>query len=373
MIALLRARLFSLFVVPLIMLMTGCAGNDIVRGQLHFDLRPEGDRTQVVWPQPPDTPRYRYIGELVGEQNFERSDKNAQTLKTALKWIVGLFETYDPLSLWRPQHGVVADNGRIYVVDTGRSALMVFDPNPPAEEKDKKGDGQLLVWDVLSATTRLASPIAVSLAWNNDVTVSDVGHGAILRLNDKGELISKIGAGLLKRPTGLAFDSDRGLLFVADTVAHDIKVFDEAGMLVDTIGSPGEHPGQFNAPTHLTFADGLLYVSDTFNNRIQVFDREGKLVRGFGDRGLLIGNLTRPKGVAVGDAGIVYVVESYYGHLLAFNAKSQLLLGINSSGLKQGEFFLPSGVWTDKKGRIYLADMFNGRVVVFQFLGNTAE
>ena len=91
-------------------------------------------------------------------------------------------------------------------------------------------------------------------------------------------------------------------------------------------------------------------------------------MRGFGERGLYVGNLMRPKGIALGDGAITYVVESYHGHLLAFNQQDELLLDITGSGLKGGEFQLPSGVWTDKRGRIFVADMFNGRIVVFQFI-----
>lgn len=375
-----RVRLPALFTLLLqVLLITGCASTDVVRGQLDYDLRPQGERPEVVWPQPPDAPRYRYAGELVGEPNFKRSDTSGQTLQTVLKWVVGLFEEDNPELLLRPQHGVTADNGRIYVADAGRPGLLVFDPNPPEDEKSKKdekgkmADGQLLVWEALDATTRFEAPVAVALAWGGDIVVSDVTHGAVLRVNPKGELVGKIGAGQLNRPAGLAFDAEHGLLYVADTVAHDIKVFDEAGLLVEVVGSPGEREGELNAPTYLAFADNHLYVSDTYNNRLQVFDRNGKQVARVGERGLVVGNFARPKGVAIGDGGIVYAIESYFGHLLAYNAKGELLMGISGSGLPEGQFFLPSGVWTDKHGRVYVADMFNGRVVVFQFLGNTAE
>lgn len=365
--ALMRVRLPPLFL--LVLLMTGCASTDTVRGRLDYDLRPEGERTAAFWPPPPDTPRYRYVGELVGEPNFLPMDKSGVTLETAFKWLVGLFETKEHLMLVRPQHGAVGDNGRIYVVDAGRKALLVFDPNPPPGEKSRKAEGQLLVWDVLDATTRLSAPAAVTIAWDGEIAVSDVNLGAVLRLNDKGELIGKLGIGELKRPTGLAFDRERGLLYVADTAAHDIKVYDAERRLVNVIGAPGERTGELNAPTYLAVSQGLLYVSDSLNSRIQVFDSEGRHLRAFGERGLYLGNLARPKGVTTDEAGIVYVVESYYSHLLAFNEKDELLLGISGNALKGDKFFLPSGVWTDRQGRVFVADMFNGRVVIFQFLG----
>ena len=82
-----------------------------------------------------------------------------------------------------------------------------------------------------------------------------------------------------------------------------------------------------------------------------------------------MGNLTRPKGVAVDPSGNIYVVESFYDHLLVFNAQGDFLLPITDDGQKDGQFYLPAGVWSDGTGKIYLADMFNGRIVIYQFLG----
>lgn len=362
-----------IFVIALLFL-GGCASTETIRGRLSYDLRPDTHRPMIAFPASLDLPRYRYAGELIGEPNFEDiSDKKPSTVINILKWIAGVFEQNKQLLLQRPQHGTVSDSGRIYVVDAGRNAVMVFDPNAPQEEKSERGEGQLLMWEFATTQTRFMGPVAVTTVWGSDIAVSDAILGLVVRLNDKGEPVGTIGAGQLQRPTGVAFDPARGLLFVADRVAHNIKVFDAAGQMVNTFGEPGDRPGQLNAPTHLSFSHGHLYVSDTLNNRIQVFDGDGRWARSFGEQGLNIGNLTRPKGVAAGNAGIVYVVESYFGYLLAFNEKGEFLLGINGSGLRNGEFMLPSGVWADKSGRVFVADMFNGRVVVFQFLGGDEE
>lgn len=356
-------------VLLLACLLSACA-NETVRGRLTYDLRPEGQRSLVYWPDE-DVPRYRYVGELVGEPNFvDVSDKSQTTVIGVLKWIAGVFENDAPKILQRPLHGAVSDKGRVYVADAGRNAVVVFDPKAPAEEKSDRGEGQMLFWESVDGRNRFEGLVAVAVVWGNDIAVSDAKLGVVARLNEKGEAVGHIGIGQVQRPTGLAFDSSRGLLFVADSAAHDIKVFDEAGRLVKTIGFPGEGPGEFNAPTHVAFAGDHLYVTDTLNNRVQIFDAEGRYVRHFGEQGIYLGNLTRPKGVAVGEGGVVYVVESYFAHLLAFNEQGELLIGISGSGLKKGEFFLPAGVWVDNNSRVFLADMFNGRIVVFQFLGH---
>jgi DNA-binding beta-propeller fold protein YncE len=177
-----------------------------------------------------------------------------------------------------------------------------------------------------------------------------------------------IGRGLLKRPTGLARDPARGRIYVADTYAHDIKVFSDGGELLDVIGGRGEGEGEFNYPTHLAFANDELYVTDTMNNRIQVLAADGGRRR-LGQRGLYIGNLVRPKGVSVDSEGNVYVVESYFDSLLIFAPNGDFLMPIGGTGTATGRFYLPSGVWVDAKNRVHVADMFNGRIVLFQFLG----
>lgn len=350
-------------------LLGGCATHE-VRGQLTYDLRSGSQRADVVLPPPPDKARYRYVGELHGEPNFVPQESSTSTASKVLKWVVGLMEDPTPVLLQRPQHGMVGEKDRVYVVDASRSAVVVFDPHAPADGKSDKEGGQLLVWDEIGDDIRLGSPVAVAQVWEGDIAVSDAKFGVVFRLDRNGKFVSALGEGKLVRPTGIAFDATRGRLFVSDTAANDIKVFDAAGTLVNTIGNAGEVP--LNAPTLMTFSGDRLYVTDTFNNKIQVFDPDGTYVRSFGERGLYVGNLTRPKGVAVDD-GVVYVVESYFGRLLAFDDQARFLMDIEGSGLKNDSFQLPSGVWTDNKGKVFVADMFNGRVVVFQFLGDKNE
>lgn len=368
--------------VMLLLLLCGCAGTGEITGRFNLDLRPEDKRTDIYWPQAPEVPRYLYLGELIGEQNFA-PDKAVNSAESLFMWIAGVFAEHRVVDLRRPTHGAVGENGRIYVVDAGRSAVVVFDVIVPVEDKpenkdkEKKDLGQMLLWEKAGVTTNFIAPIAVAIAWDGDVAVSDAKLGYVVRLNNKGEPVGKLGAGELKRPTGIAFDREHGLLFVADTEANDIKVFDVTGKLVNTIGRHGEGEGEFNAPTHLAMAygsyGGHLHVSDSLNTRIQVFDTDGRYIRSFGQRGINVGDLVRPKGVAVSEDGIVYVIESYFAHLLIYNEQNELLLGITGSGIEGGNFRLPSGVWVDNQGRIFVADMFNGRVVVYQFLGDDRD
>jgi DNA-binding beta-propeller fold protein YncE len=354
-------RILRCLLLALAALAAGCAGVEPVRGEMHWGLddAPEGKR--LLWPQAPEVPRFLYAGTLTGEANFRRPGAHTSALKSFGRWLVGLDAKPDtPLVLQRPSMLIGDDNGRLFVSDASRQAVFVFDEKA----------GELRVWERADGLVNFVGPSGLALAPDGGLFVADAELGFVVRLDAQGEPRAVIGRGVLTRPTGLAHDPRTGGLFVADTYAHNIKVFDSAGALVRTIGGRGEGDGEFNFPTHLVLAQGELYVTDTLNSRVQVFSTDGDvLTRKFGARGLYLGNLVRPKGVGVDSEGNVYVVESYYDSLLVFSNRGEFLLPIGGTGTSTGRFFLPAGVWVDGKNRVHVADMFNGRIVLFQFLG----
>ncbi|UCE32908.1 MAG: 6-bladed beta-propeller [Burkholderiales bacterium] len=330
-------------------------------GEFTFEGGAASGARPDMWPPLPQVPRYAHVGTLHGEENFRRSQAGQTAMRRLLHWVAGIGGDGDqPLTLQRPTAGTTDALGRILVTDASRQSVFVFDT----------AAGRLDVWDRADGLRRFVSPVGIVAGPNEDTLVADAELGFVARLDRSGEPVGRIGAGTLKRPTGIARDARRGLLYVADTYAHDIKVFDGDGALVEVIGGRGEGPGRFNYPTHLAFAAGALYVTDSMNNRVQVLQPQGAGVeRTIGRRGLYVGNLVRPKGVAADRDGNVYVAESFYDMLLVFDAQGRFLMPIGSAGGPGGRFYLPSGIWTDDGDRVYVADMFNGRVVVFEFLG----
>ncbi|MBF0309650.1 MAG: 6-bladed beta-propeller [Magnetococcales bacterium] len=318
-----------------------------------------------VWPNLPETPRYEYLGQLLGARNFRLAgDDSLRTTQGFLFWLAGIDpETgLDPernRNLQRPVSGCVDRDGRILVSDMGHQAIFVFDPLK----------GEFAIWRYALGNQHFRSPVGVAVGPAGEFFVADAELGVVVRLDGNGTPLGMIGRGVLKRPTGVAWNGARDILYVSDTDADQIKLFDRQGQFIKAIGQPGEEPGQFNSPTHLTFAHERLYVADTLNARIQVFDEEGVFVRAFGRRGWLMGNMVRPKGVAVDNEGNVYVVESFHDHLLIYDREGHFLLPIGGTGNRIGEFYLPNGVWSDAGNRLFVADMFNGRVLILQFLG----
>lgn len=349
-----------LAVLLLACLLAGCASEPLV---MRFDPGQVTAGKKIYFPPISDeqVPRYVYVGELTGEQNFvEREGKQKNVLIEALKWIAGLFDGQEVVALQRPISGVVDENGRILVTDVSRAAVFVFDP----------ANGRLDVWEFAQGFRRFMSPTGIALGPSGRIFVADADRREVYALDPQGNGTLVIDSAALERPTGLAWDAKEGLLYVADTQAHQIKVFDMTGRLVRKIGQRGEDLGEFNFPTFLALSGDHLVVSDTMNARIQKIPLDGSgKTETVGERGTMMGNLVRPKGVAVDSENNLYVIESYHDHLLIFDDRARFLLPIGGAGKAAGSFYLPGGVWIDRGNRVFVADTFNGRIAVFQFLG----
>jgi DNA-binding beta-propeller fold protein YncE len=358
-------RLMVAALVAVTVVLSGCASTkDTPRGELRYGMESSAEGKLIHFPPPPEQPRYAYAGELIGERNFFYEKARKGFWERVLDVLTGVGGGTDELELLRPQAVATDADGRVFVTDLGRAAVFVFDPV----------DGQARVLSRAHGTRRFIAPTGITIGPNGEIFVADSEAGLVARLNSAGETKEPIGAGVLQRPTGLAFDAQQQRLLVADTSAHNIKVFDLEGRLLETLGEGGDRLGEFNRPTHLAIWRNELYVADTLNARVQVLDLDtGQPIRSVGTRGTYVGQMVRPKGVALDSEGNLYVVESYHDHLLVFDRAGRFLLPIGGTGHNSGKFYLPAGLWIDGGNRIYLADMFNGRVVTYLFLGGEAE
>ncbi|PWC56260.1 hypothetical protein TSO221_02345 [Azospirillum sp. TSO22-1] len=169
----------------------------------------------------------------------------------------------------------------------------------------------------------------------------------------------------LQKPWGVAaYD---GKLYVGDTVARRVHVFDLRSKKYATIADSGV--GALAKPLDMTTdGNGLLYVCDNAGRRIVVFDAEGKFLRSIGNSGAL----QRPSGVAVNkDGSRVYVVDtggvnSEKHQVVMFDGQGKELGVIGSRGSAPGQLNLPLSVtYNVANDHIYVVDGGNFRVSEF--------
>lgn len=318
------------------------------------------DFTELLWPPPPQTSRIKFVGLLHNQNDLGRSA--GELFVEAL-----LGRKKAPETLQTPMAVAPSRDGkRLYVSDYAKRNVFVFD----FEERR--------VWFLHSAIHSFKRPFGVAVDGKDNVYVVDSAQRLIRVFDSKGKFLRDITYEKLERPTGIAIDTGRRRLYVADSSFrtsenHLIHVFDLDGTHLKAFGGRGVEEGKLYFPTYLALdGTGNLYVTDTLNARVQAFDAEGRHLKTFGERGDSFGMFDKPKGVALDSFGNVYVVDSTWSNVQIFNRRKQTLLYFAGRGRIPGLLFNPTGIAIDRDNRIYVADAFNGRVSIYQLINTKA-
>lgn len=183
----------------------------------------------------------------------------------------------------------------------------------------------------------------------------------------------------IERPTGIAIDQARKLVYVSDTASRSRKfrvlVYGLDGIYQRDVGSgTGKENGEFSFQTYLALdKDGNLYVADTMNFRIQVFTPEGVFVRKLEKLGDTPGTFARLKGLAFDGFGNLYAVDSSHEAVRIFNRDFDLLVYFGGHAPKMEWMNLPSCIAIDRtRNRIYVGQESFGRVNVYDLINTTA-
>jgi len=312
---------------------------------------------KLVYPLPPEPPRFYYERTLTGSGNVEAdtaTDRFRRFATGERRTGRGFTKPFD----------IVARNGRILVSDTVSRRVAVLDfPRKRYYEIGTSGIG------------RLTKPLGVAVDNVGHVYVCDGTAKRIQVYDADGAYLRSIGDTKdFSRPSDVAVNADGSRIYVVDTggvkeTPHTVHVFDGNGSYLFRIGKRGNKEGEFNLPLTATVGpDGNLYVVDTGNFRVQVFSPDGKFLKSFGKAGRVPGTFAHPKGISVDEAGNVYVVDTSFGNFQIFDAQGRLLLFIGNRGPTggPGEYLLPAGISVDVDGRIYVVDQFFRKVDVFR-------
>lgn len=332
---------------------------------------------EFVWPLPPDPPRIRYVKSIHSEMDVGRNRSLAQRISESL------FGRPILKALKKPLGVHVDKQGRVLVVDTGWRKVLIFDfENNQLKILGQAGKGLLL------------NPLGVTTDNKGRIYVTDADGHRVMVYNSEGTFLKAFGGkDKLLRPSGIAVNSNLGLVYVVDTWAHQIKVFGrKSGNLLFTIGKKGERPhkalegamdqtwnrgsddAEFRFPTQIAIdSDGYLYIVDTLNFRVQILEPNGTIITKFGQVGNLPGSFFRPKGIALDSDGHIYVADASFNNVQIFDKQGNLLLYFGNFGSGPANLRLPAGMFIDQKNQIYIVDQLNNRIQVYQYLGHGPE
>ncbi|MDH3638227.1 MAG: 6-bladed beta-propeller [Gammaproteobacteria bacterium] len=307
----------------------------------------------LTWPADPAPPRIKYVRSFSAPEDLG--------IKRGLfRRLAEIFTGPELTQLVRPTAVVATSGTEVYVADPGVKGVHRFDLRRGRHTVIRRTEGQ-----------PLPSPVGLALGTRGEILVTDSLLRGVFRIVPGADGAQPFTLHAeLSQPTGIAVANDEGLVYVVDTRAHDVKIFNETGVLVGRFGGRGVADGEFNFPTMIwRKASGELFVTDSLNFRVQQFDGSGKFQNKFGRPGDGTGDLSRPKGIATDKFGHIYVVDALFHAVQIFDPTGTFLLAVGGHGREAGEFWLPTGIFVGGDDVIYVADSYNQRVQIFQYIG----
>lgn len=321
------------------------------------ERRPEA--APLVFPSPPDAPRFFYERSLYGSRSVVPEEENSK-----LRQLLTGEGPRGGEGLGKP-YAVAVFQGRVFVTDTVQRYVSVFDvPNARFYRVGDDGPGQL------------AKPLGLDVDRAGNLYVADSTAKAVVVFDKEGKYLRRIGgAKWFTRLASVTVDPKGDRMYVVDiggisSKDHRVRVFNPVdGRHLFDFGTRGSGPGELNFPYDVAVGrEGRLYVVDSGNFRVQVFDRDGKYLKSFGAAGRVPGSFARPKEIAADAEGNVYVVDTAFGNFQIFDPEGELLMFIGQRGERDepARYMLPSGIHVDEDGRVYFVDQWFKKIDVFR-------
>jgi len=278
-----------------------------------------------------------------------------------------------------PLRTAVDPTGNIYVADPWAGGILKYN-----------SFGQLI-----STITTPAAPQGIALdPAGTLVYISQEDSVAILDQN--GTVLGRLGqgAGQFQKANGIAVDA-AGMIYVVDSLANCVQVFNAAGQYLTRFGSygtltgflTGAPTGKFNMPTGIAYekVSRQLVVVDTLNARIQFFDTVnyafvkaiGTPITNFTTTAVAPLQFSAPAGVAfeydtTGALARIYVLDGFQGNLQALDATGAFLSYIGGYGYANGQLVGPSDVAFDGANKRLLVANGAGGLTVYGIDGGTS-
>jgi sugar lactone lactonase YvrE len=269
--------------------------------------------------------------------------------------------------------GVLVDGQDVYVVDSARHKIDVF--NPDGDFKRSFGASDTVVPLYIAKNPK-----------DGNLYITDRRARTIHIFKTDGKYVGEFDpelpedqlptfdtGGVQWAPVALAFGED-GTFYVTEILnGHRLLVFDPEGKFQRSVGTVGivaqsaEGPEIFQFPNGIAVHEDSVYVTDSNNRRVQVFDANGNYERLIVTQGL-------PRGISflapfpsdeATATGRFVVVDTLAHDGTLWTSTGTKIVSFGTQGVLEGEFSYPNGVSVGARNKMYITDTANGRVQVW--------
>lgn len=245
-----------------------------------------------------------------------------------------------------------AENGSFYVTDPKVGSVFYY-------------DDQL---ELAAELKNLAVPLGVAIDSQGNLLVGSDDENKIGVYDPTdGTLLASFGENILQMPSAISTGPD-GFIFVTDSKADCIQVFDAGFNPVDTIGSTGNLTGEFRFPVDIQIIADEMFVADQVNMRIQVFDLSGNYLRSI-NKGPCTRVECQPpvfqrlQALGVDTLGRLHALDMFEARVTIFDPASGAILGTYGDyGDSSGLLRLPTDLYIAGAGQSIITDAGNNKI-----------
>lgn len=200
-------------------------------------------------------------------------------------------------------------------------------------------------------------PSAIVLDTRSEsVYVADSGAGVVGIFNSHGMLMSRLGREIgLKFPCGVAVDAE-GNIYISEESSSKIKVVKPNGEVADIEMPVDDAQKQRNPGRMAVDRNGSLYVVDREAQQVLVFDKKGSLKFCIGGPGEKRGLFRELQDVAVDRHGRVYTLDAAGTPVQMFDSKGKYMYRFGFRGSGEEDIGLGRGLFVDRLGQVWVVD-----------------
>jgi DNA-binding beta-propeller fold protein YncE len=275
--------------------------------------------------------------------------------------IVDHVEPAGEATLHMPTDVAVDQQGTVYIADGANHRVVVVPASGTMPQVlDKFADGG-----------RLARPVGLTVDAQEQLWIADADQQAVLVVGPDQRLRERIALSVPKDdraidPTDIAVAADGRYVFVVDNEHHRVLVHDRETASTKAVGEYGRALGELQWPFQICVDErGEAYVTEAIGGRVQRLDTSPRFLSQVARWGLELGQLYRPKGIAV-RGELLYVGDSTTQVVQVFRRTGRCLGVLTDEQGRALRFAHPMGLAFDTQGRLYVTELKANRVAVVQ-------
>jgi sugar lactone lactonase YvrE len=312
-----------LFILLLVIALSGCAT------EFKCSTKP------AFFPPPPDSPRIQWLTGI-----FNSKDIGAKDSQSSFALVVTGKEKAATIRKIGKSYGVAVHKGKIYVAETNESRVAVIDPVHQTFEYLK---------GLANPKGGLIAPVNLCFDNDDNLYVVDTGRREIVVYDKNEEYVTALGRDVpkfLRAPKFVSVAYFNGKLYVLDNQNSRIRVLDpKTGEQTGDIGYIEKKNQSLRFPANMAIdSAGKILVTDIGSNRVMAYDIDGNFLSGFGQNTDQFGNFVKPKGISVDEQGRIYVVDGGTNMVQVFDDQYRLLTYFGWPGLETGSLSAPTGI-----------------------------